>query len=39
MVEGNYEIYYTKLYNKATIYVSKLILTPFSQFGIKCKKT
>ena len=27
-----------KKYNKATIYVNKLILAPFSPFDIKCKK-
>ena len=29
--------YTAKIYNKATIHVNKLILTPFSPFGIKCK--
>ena len=29
--------YTTKIYNKATIYVNKLILTPFPPFGIKCE--
>ena len=31
-------IYYTKIYSKATIYVNELILTPFNSFDIKCKK-
>ena len=26
-----------KIYEKATIFVNKLILTPFSPFDIKCK--
>ena len=29
---------YSKIYNKATMYVNELILTPFSPFDIKCKK-
>ena len=32
-------IYCTKIYNKATIYVNVLKLTPFSPFDLKCKKT
>ena len=32
-----YLMHYTKIYNKATIYVNKLILTPFNPFDIKCK--
>ena len=31
-------MYYTKIYNKATIYASQLILTPLSPFDIKGKK-
>ena len=27
-----------KIYSKATIYISELILAPFSPFDIKCKK-
>ena len=27
-----------KIYNKATIYMKELILTPFSSFDSKCKK-
>ena len=37
MVECLYLMYYKKIYNKATINVNKLILTPFSPFDIKCK--
>ena len=33
-----YYVYYTKIYNKAKIYVGELILTPFSSFDSKCKK-
>ena len=33
-----YEIYYTKIYKKATFHVSELMLTPLSPFDIKCKK-
>ena len=32
-------IYCTKIYNKATIYVNVLKLTPFSPSDLKCKKT
>ena len=28
----------TNIYNKATIYVNELILSPFDPFGIKCRK-
>ena len=31
-------MYYTKIYNKATIYASQLIWTPLSPFDIKGKK-
>ena len=37
MVVCLYKISYAKIYNKATIYVSELILIPFSPFDIKCK--
>ena len=29
---------YIRIYNKATIYLSELMLTPFSLFDIKCRK-
>ena len=31
-------MYYTNVYNKATVYVNELILTQFSPFDFKCKK-
>ena len=33
-----YSIYYTQIYDKATIYVNELILTQFSRFDTKYKK-
>ena len=34
----NILIYYTKIFNKSTIYVNEFILTPFNSFDINCKK-
>ena len=31
-------LYYTKKYNKATIYVNELILIQLSPFDLKCRK-
>ena len=37
MIVWLYQIYNTKIHNKATIHVNDLILTPYSLFDIKCK--
>ena len=31
-------MFYAKMYNKATIYVNEMMLTPLSPFDIQCKK-
>ena len=38
MVVCLYYKYCTKIYDKATIYANKLILTTLSPFDLKCKK-